>query len=465
MQGKQYGQSCGLLGLMCSFSLATAGEVDQTGNPLEKGGVIGMEEGLEESLLKIESPPAWGLAMGVRYARIPFKTDDSVVADIFPLFYYEGKHVFLRGQEGGYRLWQDGDYGLNVIGRYRFFDIPKEYQNEIRGDAFDVGLQAYWQLRDDLQLEAEVLSDMDGRMHAVGRLSHSMSGDGWWLTPELEVVAKTSRYNTRNYGLGIHDLGGGVQFKARLHGRKHVWSNLYAEGSIEGGFLDNPSRDSPVVSTDIEWEAYLGLGFYELPEVDSSKWPGSDCDIAKPYIRLAQGWGTSSSLAQILDGDVRTEDVSVDMTSLFYGHPLSDTLLGLPIEVYLTPGIIHHYSSNVQGAATEYVLGVKAYYTIPLPWRVRLGVAEGISYTDSVTYYEAVSMDEKEYRESKLLNYLDFSLDLSLGDVFGSERFKELWLGYSIHHRSGIFETSSAFGRISGGSNFNTVYLQWGTKF
>jgi outer membrane protein len=69
-------------------------------------------------------------------------------------------------------------------------------------------------------------------------------------------------------------------------------------------------------------------------------------------------------------------------------------------------------------------------------------------------------MEEKGYKPSHLLNYLDFSLDVHLGDIFG-KNLNRLWLGYSIHHRSAIFETSSRFGRIKGGSNYSSVYLQF----
>ena len=62
---------------------------------------------------------------------------------------------------------------------------------------------------------------------------------------------------------------------------------------------------------------------------------------------------------------------------------------------------------------------------------------------------------------SELMNYLDFSFDVNVGDLFRSERFSRLWLGYSIHHRSSIFESASQFGRIKGGSNYNTIYLQY----
>jgi len=38
---------------------------------------------------------------------------------------------------------------------------------------------------------------------------------------------------------------------------------------------------------------------------------------------------------------------------------------------------------------------------------------------------------------------------------------KELYFGIGVHHRSSIFESNSQFGRIKGGSNYNSVYLQY----
>jgi outer membrane protein len=37
----------------------------------------------------------------------------------------------------------------------------------------------------------------------------------------------------------------------------------------------------------------------------------------------------------------------------------------------------------------------------------------------------------------------------------------KIWLGYSLHHRSGVFKTGSQFGHIRGGSNYNSIYLQF----
>ncbi|MCE2569862.1 hypothetical protein [Motilimonas eburnea] len=118
-------------------------------------------------------------------------------------------------------------------------------------------------------------------------------------------------------------------------------------------------------------------------------------------------------------------------------------------------------SSDVQNPFAEYVVAIKAYYTFQWPVRWRLGAAEGLSYSEKISYIEQSEMDRKGYKPSKLLNFLDFSVDVNLGDTFKSKSLDKVWLGYSLHHRSGIFSTSSAFGRIKGGSNYNTLYLQW----
>lgn len=400
--------------------------------------------------------PFWGLALGVRLAHVPFVADDDTVADLFPLFYYEGERIFLRGLEGGVKVVNQESWGANLLGRYRFFGVPREYQDDVRGDALDMGVQLVWTPAPGLRLEVEGLGDSQGHMHGIARVLTEHTRGRWYVSPQLEVRAKTAHFNSAYYGLGTADIGGGVDVRARLQSRLHVHRKLHLVGAVEAGLLDDAARRSPVVDRSWEWEAYLGVGFFREP-LQSAE-PLLDL---KPYLRVAQGWGSDSRLGEILMGQNSTQPVAVRMTSVFYGHPLSERFFDWPLEVFLTPGIVHHYASSDQDAATEYVLAVKFYYTIPLPWRVRLGLAEGISHLDSMTYYEAEDLARKNYRASRLLNYLDLSADLNLGDVFKSPRLEDLWLGVAIHHRSGIFETSSLFGRIKGGSNFNTVYVQW----
>ncbi|MBL4575998.1 MAG: MipA/OmpV family protein, partial [Opitutaceae bacterium] len=99
--------------------------------PFWGGAVFAVSDGGEdESVLfasRRNANQGWGITMGLRYASIPFKTEEKTVADIIPLFYYEGDRFFMRGLEGGMKLWKDNRKGVNLIGRYRFFDVPSEF--------------------------------------------------------------------------------------------------------------------------------------------------------------------------------------------------------------------------------------------------------------------------------------------------------------------------------------------------
>ena len=127
----------------------------------------------------------------------------------------------------------------------------------------------------------------------------------------------------------------------------------------------------------------------------------------------------------------------------------------------MTSGYAYHHASEVQDQTSEFILAIKGYYTFNWPIDWRLGAAEGLSYAVTVPYVEQVDMEDKGYDPSNLMNFLDLSLDLNLGDLFRTKKLQGLWLGYRIHHRSGMFETSSMFGNVKGGSNINTVYLQY----
>ena len=146
------------------------------------------------------------------------------------------------------------------------------------------------------------------------------------------------------------------------------------------------------------------------------------------------------------------------LPSIFYGHPLTDEFFSLPIHFYLAAGFVWHWA-KVRSSVQEVDIAIKLYYTIPLPVRIRFGAAEGISYVNDIPDVEFREMERKGYKPSNLMNFLDFSLDLNIGDIFGGEELNKWWIGYSIHHRSSIFETAQQFGRISGGSNFQTITL------
>jgi outer membrane protein len=370
----------------------------------------------------------WGIAIGLRYAEIPFKTDtgDRSVTDVVPLMFFDDKHFYIRGLEAGVKIINTEQLKLNALLRYRWFDIPAEVQNHVRDDAWDGGVQLRYRMG-DWDLRSEFMTDGDARFYTDVGFDTVLGNKYATLYPYIGVRIKTADFNTKYYGFDQEYIEGGAELRASIEGRYHLISNLYVTGIA---FFNNP------------------------------KTPANHALRNNAYVRIAHGEATPSNLGEILGGHKVDDPYHNQLTSVFYGYPLTDTLFGLPLDIYLTPGLVYHHHSDVQESFYEYVLAVKGYYTLKWPVRWRLGLAEGLSYSSQINYVERTELEAKGYRPSKVLNYLDLSVDINIGDIFHSKSLRNTWLGYSIHHRSGIFETGSQFGRIKGGSNYTTLYLQ-----
>ncbi|MCJ8318397.1 MAG: MipA/OmpV family protein [Colwellia sp.] len=401
----------------------------------------------------------WGLGVTMRGASIAFDTESDKVSTFVPLMFYQGETFFMRGIEGGAHLYEYDNSQFNVIARMRFFDIPAEYQNQIQGDNIDLGFQWRNTYQEDTHLDVEIFSDINGRFY--GNISNSWyieHGD-WEFMPSLTARYKSAEFNSQYFALEEitnERIGAGIEVNANIETRYHVYSNLYLIGSVGVTGLDKNAYQSSAIDQRFNSEVYLGFAFFNDKSVAKKEKLSS-----KSYLRVAHGWATPSNMGDIFRGDGVKDEYNNQLSSVFYGLPLTDELFGLPVDIYLTPGFVWHWNSEVQSSEQEYVLGVKAYVTIPWPTKWRIGVAEGLSYVSDLTYIEATEMEEKGYKGSELLNYIDVSFDINIGDLFNSRSLEHVWLGYSLHHRSAIFESASQFGRIKGGSNYNTVYLQF----
>jgi outer membrane protein len=424
----------------------------------------------------------WGIAMGFRIAKIPYPAGEQQVSDVIPLLFFDNEYVFIRGLTGGIKLYTTDQWQLNLIGRYRFFDIPAEYQNQIRGNGLDLGLQARYYVNQDLETSFELMSDDEGRFFSNLNGRYFWESGSWELTPYATLRYKGSEFNNRYFGLdGFEDptnpgttfsnqIGSGWDMSIGSEIRYHVISNLYLLGRAQvTTLLDSSTRNSASIDKDTFGEVYLGVAFFE----DKSKARKPSLE-AKPYWRFAYGWATPSNMGDILlRWDVEDDPQNNQMMSVFYGHPVSDSLFGVEsLDVYITPGFVYHraadpYTDPDSGITydiqptTEYILAMKLFWNIKWPIQWRLGAAEGVSYVKDVTNMEQREMDNNGYRASNAMNFIDVSIDLNIGDLFNATAMRDLWFGYSLHHRSSIFETSSAFGRIKGGSNYNTLYLQY----
>ncbi|KLV03788.1 MltA-interacting MipA family protein [Photobacterium aquae] len=402
----------------------------------------------------------WGIAATIRTASIPYATKDVVedtsVSSFLPLMFYEGDRVFLRGMEGGLNLYRQDSWELNALLRMHFIDIPSSFQNQIGGDTADYGLQYRYLWGETYSAELELLSDPSGRMSTQAVFQGDYLLGDWRLKPELSAIWKDRDYNSYYYGLQQEEIGAGVDVKAGGSAAYHVTSNLYLFAGAHARYFDSQVRASDVVEDDWQGEFYLGFGFFNDQSQPRKKEIGN-----QPYLRIAHGWATPSNIGDIFAFNREKDPFNNQLSSVFYGYPLTDELFGLPLDIFLTPGVVWHWSSDVQPSSQEYLMAIKAYYTFDWPVKWRFGLAEGLSYANRITYIEQSEMDRKGYEPSKLLNYLDFSFDVNLGYMFNNRKLDGVWAGYSLHHRSAIFESASQFGRIKGGSNYNTVYIQF----
>ncbi|MGR5129940.1 MipA/OmpV family protein [Photobacterium swingsii] len=407
-----------------------------------------------------EEEKNWGLAAVVRQASIPYSegagVDDSSVMTFVPMMFYRGEKFYINGTETGYQLYKNDEFSANAVLRMHFIDIPAIYQNSIGGDTGMGGIQLRYQWDDNVYGFAEVVTDPDAHFQANLEVGAKYEVGDWYFHPSATLINKTSDYNTHYYGFNKESIGGGSDIKFGGKVRYHVTSNLYLLGGAYVTRFDKNVRHSDTVNDNWHAEYYAGFGFFN----DSSKGEKSSIST-KPYLRVAHGWATPSNMGDILAGETEKDEFNNQLTSVFYGHPLTDNLFGIPLDIYLTPGFVTHWQSEVQDFSAELVMAIKAYYTVNWPVKWRLGVAEGLSYVTDVTYIERTELADKGYETSKLLNYIDLSLDVNIGDLINNRSLDNVWLGYSMHHRSAIFEQASQFGRIKGGSNYNTVYLQF----
>jgi outer membrane protein len=453
------------------FAENTANIADITQSQSQQGSVAEVIQSENSDVIKIKPPSLpvseWGVAIGIRRADIPFAvsevSEDTAVYDILPMILFKNDYGYINGLEGGIHLWKNADHQVNVYSRFRFNDIPKEFQNEIKGQSFDFGLQ-YRYFDGPWTTDLAVLSDNNKRVYGYTRSQYSWEYESWSLMPFAELRWKSADFNDYYYGFELEEAGAGVSASGGIKASYHVASNLHLIGQFGVTRLEDNVYDLATVEKNYQLESFLGIAFYPDPNEPFVKAVGKDKN--DEYLRVAHGWATPSNIGDILKFNTERDSENNQMSSIFYGTQVADSLLTMPIDVYFTPGLVWHYSSDVQNDIAEVVLAIKVFYTFDFGPRWRVGIAEGLSYVSNVTYIEGIDFEgedgKRDYENtSKLLNYLDFSLDVNVGDIFNNKALAQTWFGYSIHHRSGIFETSSAFGRIKGGSNYQTIYLQW----
>ncbi len=413
--------------------------------------------------LSERSPEQWAVGIGMRSARSPFVSDKKPSADVIPYLQYKEGLFELNGLEARLTVYRPNHsrWKLNLLGKYRFTDIPQNYENNFKGGAFDFGLEGAFHSENSILVQAQLLSDRKWKKYFVLRMSSLFPMNNLLIEPYSWVQIKSSQFNdkyfnignkdsTNDFGLGLgYTLGVGMKLKYQLLSNLHLYSDFNLS------VLDEKTKGNQFTEHSVIHSNYVGL-FISQKSGHKKNYLKS-----KRYLKTTYALATPSDLQDIFLGKIKSDRYQHRLFSIAYGIPISDRLFGLEIPLYFTPKVVQHFSSEVQSSFNEYVLAIKAYLPFQKPFKWRLGFGEGLSYVERITFVEGSELAKKGFAGNRLLNYLDFSMDVHLGSAFGLKALNSFWLGLSIHHRSGIFKSSSLFGRISGGSNYNGLSLYY----
>lgn len=174
-------------------------------------------------------------------------------------------------------------------------------------------------------------------------------------------------------------------------------------------------------------------------------------------VRGVYGWATSKDVGEILVGKISPDSTQYKVYSIDGGYKLWSDLNDWPVDIYAKAGL-NYYDEGQYNNTYGSDIYIKAFYNIDFADnRVRFGFGEGLSYTIKTLKIEEIDAVAKDSPTSKFLNYLDISLDVDLGRLFGSKSWRDLYCGVLIKHRSGVF---GLFNGVHGGSNYNSFYIE-----
>ena len=417
-----------------------------------------------------------GLGLAMRFETSPYR-GGGTRNDFVPIYVYEGKRVFLEAYRFGLKLNESPESRIDLFLGYRFegypYDrIPASLAGMTnRGSAVDLGL-GYQYRKPWGTLFGEVLHDAAGGSNgsevrvgyrydwAIGNLR---------LQPQIALAARDANLNNFYYGVRpseatatrpAYEPGNGINTEFGLSAIYRLSERWRLLGGVSAKRWSAGVRNSPIVENRTQLAGQLGLAYDFSPGHDA--WPdgrplivkvlygkSTDCDVAK--VMLLKCFSTNTS--------DQTRIASIEL-----GRPFIERLNGWPLDFVGYVGILHHNERGLQDDSWQFNAYMKGYY-YGFPWservRTRLGFGVGLSYAENVPFVEGRDQVARGRSSSRLLNYLDPTVDISVGDLIGARSLRETYVGLGVSHRSGVFGISRLLGNVNGGSNYIYSYLEW----
>jgi outer membrane protein len=428
----------------------------------------------------------WSLGTGFRYGTFPYVGEDTE-EDFLPLITYSGEHFFIDGTRTGFHLYNTEDWLVGTYVAYRFGGFNEEDSKELDGMDRDDGVDARFAITrktsfGDFTLDTGAdIRDKSNGWDAQLRWGKTLRSGDFLYRPWIGLTYEDQ--NLANYYYGVksseataerpaYETDSALEWSYGIDTSYRLSQHHYVGLNLQYTQLDSTKLDSPTVDENGVFHSFLSYRYeYNDYRDDPTVSGGLLRDLTKGewYWRVAAGRTTKSSLHELITFREMfdAEERDTGLASVFLGKKVTDEFLWLPMDGYVTGGLVRRFERGEQDDFNEYVLGFKAYYS-DFPWsdrvKTRVGIAEGVSYVEHLPIVERENIESKNRSGSHFLNYMDWSWDVSIGDLFNQPSLKECYFGWSVHHRSGIFGSSDFFGNVDGGGNVNTLYLQCHNK-
>ena len=397
--------------------------------------------------------------------------------DLVPVYLYEGKYAYLHGYRAGLKLYDEQDSRFDVFLSHRFEGFPYDIiPASISGMAerspgADLGL-SFQRNGDWGSVFTEYLHDFSGASGGNElRLGYNYEWKNgpWRVRPQMMFAVRDSNLNDYYYGVRpgeatalrpAYHAGSGVNTQLGLYGAYSLTERWRLLAGVSATRWSKGVRNSPIVDSRMQIATNIGLMYDVSPE--HAIWPDNNPLIVK----VMYGKATDCNLINTMEFRC-TSTQTVDNTGISaiqLGRPFIERLNGWPVDIVGYVGLLRHNEQGLQADFWQADAYMKAFY-YGFPWservRTRLGFGIGVSYAQKVPFVEQRDQTVRGRNSSKILNYLDPSIDFSVGDLFGVRKLSETYLGVGVSHRSGIFGTSQLLGNVNGGSNYIYSYLEW----
>jgi outer membrane protein len=419
-----------------------------------------------------------GHAVGfaVRTEQSPYRGDGRRY-DFLPLYLYEGSPLYLRSSRIGLKLDHAG-WRFDLFLQRRFEghpteDVPVVLEGMARREfGADVGAGVSRKLGAG-RATVEVMRDATAVSHGAEiRLGyrHELERGRLRLWPTATLGLRGGTLNNYYYGVEPAEataerprytpgsgaqLELGVQAAYRLTEGWHVIAGLAAIRRPQGVL------DSPVVEDRaVELAGMLGV-MYDFTPQQPKAW----ADGRPVILRAFYGDSSDCDVMQIVRLAC-TSTHTLDPTSVAgfeVGRPVVLRLNDWPVDIAVFAGLLRHKEKGLQGDFWQVNGQIKAYY-YGFPWshivKTRIAFGGGLSYTREVPIMEQRDQALRGRDTSRLLNYMDPSIDVSLGDLIRVKSLKETYVGLGVSHRSGIFGSSQLLNNVNGGSNYIYTHVE-----